>query len=336
MKKPVLKPWRSFVPDTLKILAMLIEQRIRAFLFYLSVLIFITGLPLILSSSFGYKFDRRNFKFARTGLIALKTQPPGANIYCDQKLLNDKTPATLNEFLPGRYIVRLELKDHYPWVADVQVEAGKVSRLEKIILFPLRSNVKKLNRERLSAFWVDQDREIIYYVNQEENSVYRSDLNGEHYEKLADITAIFPPPIKWVVSPDEKKLLYFNEHQIGLANIRPHKEQSLSPPSFILNYSPGKIAQIFWHSDSYHLVLISDQDIAVLEAKPDTLPTVLVTLSKKDNALFYDARRGALYFLDYQTAADGKMYNNLYKLELNAENYPLHEFIKLKSNEDHE
>ncbi len=117
---------------------MLTEQKVRAFLFYLSVFIFLAGLPFILPFALGYKFDRRNFKFSKTGLIVIKTQPQGASIYFDKKLINDKTPATLNELLPGTYNMRLELERYYPWHDDINVEAGKVTRLEKVILFPLR------------------------------------------------------------------------------------------------------------------------------------------------------------------------------------------------------
>ena len=112
------------------------DQKIRAFLFYLSVAIFLLGLPLILSSTLGYKFDRRTFKFTKAGLIALKTQPAGASVFLDDRLLNLKTPANINELLPGRYHIELELEEHYPWSGYVDVEAGKVARVEKIILFP--------------------------------------------------------------------------------------------------------------------------------------------------------------------------------------------------------
>jgi hypothetical protein len=300
------------------------------------VFVFFAGLPLILSSSLGYKFDRRNFKFSKTGLIVLKTQPQGASIYFDGRLVNDKTPATLDELLPGKYNLRLTLKDHYPWQADVRVEAGKVSRFEKIILFPLRSNVKQLNKERISAFWVDQDKGTVYYVNQQDSIIYRSDLNGDHYEKLTEVLAIFPPPVKWVISPDKERLLYFNDHQIGLAYLQPRKEMLPLESPFILNYARGKIVNVFWYSDSYHLILVSDKSIEVLEAKPESLPMTLVTLAKKNPSIFYDTHSDTLYFLDYQTAADGNIYNNLYKLELSTKNFALQELIKLKPPESNE
>ncbi|MDD5156298.1 MAG: PEGA domain-containing protein [Candidatus Omnitrophica bacterium] len=312
---------------------MLIEQRIRAFLFYLSVLVFFTGLPFILSSALGYKFNRHTFKFTKTGLIVIKTQPAGASIYLDRQLLNDRTPATLNEIMPGVYNLRIEMENFYPWYDEVNVDEGKVTRLEKIILFPLRPNIQQLNKERISDFWIDQDKGVIYYVDREENIVYRSDLSGDNYEELSEIIPITPAPIGWKISPDREKLLYFNERQIGLVPLQPYKQTVPMQLPFVLDYPSGKIKDLFWHSDSYHIIIVGNKDIEVLEARPKSSPTILVNLTKKNTFAFYDLRTDTLYFSDYQQASDGNLYNNLYKLELNARNFPLQGLIKLKPSE---
>ncbi len=300
---------------------MLNEQRIRAFLFYLSVIIFLIGLPVILSFALGYKFDRRTFKFTKTGLLALKTQPSGASVYLDEKSLDLKTPASVTELLPGRYRLRLELEKHYPWFNEVNVDAGKVTRLEKIILFPLRPNIKQLNAERLFFFWVDEERAAIYYVNSEDNGIYKSDLEGQGSEKIADFLPLQTPAIKWKLSPDREKLLYFNARQIGIVYLKPQDKPFLAPP-FVLNYPEDKIIDVFWHSDSYHLILVGRRGIEALEAEPNAVPVALVNLSKRNTSCFYDAHSDSLYFLDYQKAADGNFYDNLYKLELNKRTFP--------------
>ena len=307
------------------------EQKIRAFLFYVSVAAFCLGLPAILSSALGYKFDRRTFKFTRTGLIAIKTQPPGAAVYFDRQLLAETTPATLDELLPGTYDVRLELENHYPWESPVRVEAGKVTRLERIILFRQRPDIKKLNKESISAFWVDQDKDTIYYVNQEAGAMYRSDLSGEHFEHVADFAKLAPSPSAWRLSPDRGKVIYFNEHQIGVAGLE--RGASDSPdPSFFIN-STAKIVDAFWYSDSYHIILVTVRSIEVAEAKPDAASVLLVTLSRKNTSCWYDPRGDTLYFFDYQRAADGRLYNNLYKLDLRARISPLRELMQQKSDE---
>lgn len=312
---------------------MFIEQKIRAVLFYLSVAIFLLGLPFILSSSLGYKFNRHTFKFTKAGLIVLKTQPQGASIYLDKKLLSEKTPASINELLPGTYHLSIELDKHYSWIGGVNVEAGKVSRLDKIILFPLRPNIKQLNKDRLSSFWVDEEKASLYYINQGDNIIYKSDLEGEHFQGIASLPEITPLPLKWKLSDDRENLLYFNAHQIAVAHLGSQKETSRIEPPFVLDYPNYKIIDAFWHSDSYHIILISDKKIEVLEAKPQSVPVTLVNLNKKNTSAFYDIRTDTLYFLDSQRAADGNLYDNLYKLELNIKTFPWQERIKSKSNE---
>lgn len=309
------------------------EQRIRAFLFYLSVFVFLIGLPFILSFALGYKFDRRTFKFTKTGLIFLKTQPQGASIYLDGKMLNEKTPTTLHELLPGTYRIRLELDQHYPWLEEVKVEPRKVTLLDKIILFPLRPNIKHINKQGFHSYLLDESEGTIYYINYEYGSIYRSDLEGIRYEKVADFHVISPYPLKWRFSPDKRKLLYFNQQQIGITYLESSRDKLVKASPFILDYPANSIIDVFWHSDNYHLIVISTKIIEVLEAQPESRPIELVKLSKKDSLAFYNIHEDTLYFIDSQTAADGNSYDNLYKLELNARTFPFLDLIKLKTNE---
>ena len=144
------------------------EQKIRGLLFYLSLAIFFIGLPFILSFALGYKFNQHSFKFVKTGLIALKTHPAGASVSLNHRWLEEKTPLTINELLPGTYHLEIRLEKYYPWSGQVKVEEDKVTRLEKIILFPQRANIKQLNKEKFSSFWLDEKNDHIYYADAKE------------------------------------------------------------------------------------------------------------------------------------------------------------------------
>jgi hypothetical protein len=312
---------------------MISEQKIRACLFYLSVFIFLVGLPFILSFSLGYKFDTRNFKFTKTGIIVIKTQPLAASVYLDNSPLRDKTPVTINELLPGRYNLRIELEQHYPWTGEAEVNKGKVTRLEKIILFPLRPNIKQLNKERLSIFWIDELDKTIYYINQDDNIIYTSNPEGESYKQIAPFLPITPPPEKFKISEDKQKLLYFSKHQVAVAYLASNKKNFPQEAPFVLNYPADTIVDVFWHSDSYHLILITYKKIQVLEARPGSETVELVSLAKKNSSVYYDVDTDALYFTDYQKADDGNFYNNLYKIDLNTKALPLRNLINIEKNE---
>jgi hypothetical protein len=293
----------------------------------------LAGLPFILSFALGYKFDTRTLKFTKSGLVAVKTQPPEASIYLNGNLLNEKTPASINELLPGEYDLRLELKSYYPWSGRVSVNAGKVTRLEKIILFPLRPDVKQLNKDKITTFWIDKNREKIYYINQKEDILYRSDLEGESFKEIVALPQIIPSSRKWKVSPDKEKLLYFNAHQIAIAYLEPQSGFRFADPPFVLDFPNFGISEVFWHSDSYHLVIITDRSVEATEAKPSSSPVNLINLNKKNAAAFYDEEESALYFVDSERAQDGTLYDNVYKMKLEDKFYYFQELIKSKTHE---
>jgi len=309
------------------------EQEIRSVLFYLSVAVFFAGLPVILSFSLGYKFNPHTFKFTKTGIISLKTQPSGADVYLDGKLLDMKTPATINELIPGSYTLKIELRGHYPWIYPVNVEPRKVTRFEKIILFPSRTNIKQLNQVKISCFWLDREGDRIYYFNQDENILYKSDLDGGRFEEIGSIPVEFSPlPKEFKISSDRQKLLLINAHQVCVLSLRSQGSLSYSKPSVIFNFSNKQINDVFWHSDSYHFILVTDKDVEVLEAEENSTPVNLVNLNKRNSGIFYDTDKDTLYFMDFQKGDDGLLYNNVYKLELNNKENLLNDLIRLRKN----
>lgn len=309
---------------------MLREQKIRAVLFYASVLLFFMGLPYILSYALGFKFNPRTLKFTKTGIIAIETQPEGADIYLNGALLDKTTPVTVQELLPGKYNVRIELEKHYPWYTDINVEGERVNRIDKVILFPLRPNVKKLNKEQISSFWVDKEKGKIYYVDLKESVIYKSDLDGEDFQDIGTVPEILARPKKWKLSPNRGKLVIYNLNQIAVVTLELEDGMSNPDSAVLLNLADTRIVDVFWHSDSYHIIVVTEKAIAVLEAQPKTVPIELVSLNKKNTAVFYDETKDVLYFLDSQKAPDENYYDNVYKLELNARSFPFQKLIREK------
>jgi hypothetical protein len=303
------------------------SQKIRSLLFYLSVLLFFIGLPFILSFALGYKFNVHTLKFVKTGLIFVKTQPAGARIYLNGKLISERSPASMQELLPGSYKVTLELAQHYPWKAQVEVEAGKVSRVDRVILFPVRPNLQQLNQEKFSSFRIDTEKKVVYYLDQEKKIVYRSDLEANNFEDIASLPDRFIQINGWEVSLDQKKLFIFNQHQISTVFFDTQVDDEYVSPVVFLDYPQEKIINVFWHSDSYHLVVLTDKHVQVIESRPGAVPINLVELNNGESSAFYDTKEDALYFSDNQRSPEGSFYNNLYKLELSANLYLIKRLI---------
>ncbi len=287
-------------------------------MFYLSVFLFFAGLPLILSFALGYKFNARTLKFAKTGLIFVKTRPDGAKIYLNGKLIPQRSPASMQELLPGVYKITIELRQYYPWKGEVEVEAGKVSRLDKVILFPLRPNLQQLNQEKFSSFHIDTEKKLIFYLDQENKVIYRSDLDANNFEDVASLPEKFTQIAGWQVSEDKRKLFVFNPHQISVVFFDNQGDYGYPDSPVFLDYPQEKIANVFWHSDSYHLIVLTDRHVQVIESRAQAKPVNLVELNKEGISAFYDNKENALYFSDSQRSPDGSFYNNLYKLDLGS------------------
>lgn len=302
------------------------EQKIRAVLYYLSVTVFFAGLPFILSYTLGYKFNPATWRFTRTGLVSLKSQPPGAAVYINGAPLNEKTPCSINELLPGSYRIELKLPGYYPYTAQAGVAPSAVTRLEKILLFPLRPDVQKINKEEIAWFWIEENREI-FYVAADSASVFRSDLDGERFEKVADCVPLRPPAKSWIVSPDRRRILYHNDRQIGIAELQ---QEPRSSAAFVLDM-PAPVTQVFWYSDSYNIIAICGEEICMLEAHPGARPFGLIRLNAVPAKVFYDREGEALYFQDPQTGADDKAYENVYKLELGRKLNPFPDFMRMRT-----
>jgi hypothetical protein len=312
---------------------MSIEQKIRGLLFYLSAAVFLFTLPLILSFALGYKFDKRYFKFAKTGLIVLKTQPSGATVYFQGKPLGEKTPVTIQELLPGEYDLSIELEEHYAWSGRVRVEGGKVSRLEKIILFPLRPDIKKISQAGISTFCFDHDRAVIYYLLDADNCFYRSGANAASPERVSGPVAPLEKPLACRISPDNTKIVYFNQRQLGLAYLEQNSNRLPRKPSFIFSCNFQNLINVFWHSDSYHVILMDDRSIKVIEANPQASPIIVTKLIKKDSIPYYDSFDDMLYFIDSQPDAEGHLHDSIYKLDLNIKVLPFEDLLRIKTNE---
>ena len=293
----------------------------------MSAFLFFIGLPFIITFALGYKFNLYSLKFVKTGLIFVKTQPLGAKIFLNDKLIAQRSPASIPELLPGSYKITLELAQHYSWRAEVEVEAGKISRIDKVILFPVRPNLQQLNQEKFSSFRIDTERKVAYYLDQEKKVLYRSNLEANDFTDVASLPDKFAQINGWEVSLDQKKMFIFNPHQISVIFFDQQLDYEYFTSIVLLDYSTEKIINVFWHSDSYHLVVLTDKYVQVVESRAQAVPIKLVELNKPEVVAFYDTKKDTLYFSDSQKSSDGSLYNNLYKLELEMNPFKLEKLI---------
>ena len=121
-------------------------RRLIAFIF---ILIFLICAPILILYTAGYRYNLKKEELQKTGALVLATKPTGATIMLNKSLIEEKTPARLNNILPDEYLVTLNAEGYYPWQKKLEVKVQETTFAEDITLFqktaPVKMNAEKIN-----------------------------------------------------------------------------------------------------------------------------------------------------------------------------------------------
>jgi hypothetical protein len=118
---------------------------LRKLFFYLFLLIYIIVCPLVILHALGITFKPETQSIQKTGIIYLSTIPPEAHVYINRHHFPERTPTIIRNLRPGRYTLRLALKDHIAWEKTLPVLAEKATSVNKILLLPAQLDIKQLS-----------------------------------------------------------------------------------------------------------------------------------------------------------------------------------------------
>jgi Tol biopolymer transport system component len=173
--------------------------------------------------------------------------------------------------------------------------------------------MEKVSDRETDNFFIPDDRSQVYYMTK--FGLYKSNLDGSNPKKLSAYSAWPSNIIGKKLSPDGKKILYFNENGIWviyLNGLRLTKEGDVAEVGEVLNTS-YVIKDVFWHSGSNHIIFISGKDINILEIGKGGEKNI-VTLNKcsrQPQGVYYDTSNDSLYFNDSPSGE-----SKLYRLDL--------------------
>lgn len=111
------------------------DQRFRWLLFSFFVFLFVIIAGAIITTTLGLRYDVQRQSFVKTGTFAVTTQPENADIFLNDELLQMKTPAVINNLLPGTRTLRLEKDGFYPWEKIIHIEPTKATVIQDVYLF---------------------------------------------------------------------------------------------------------------------------------------------------------------------------------------------------------
>lgn len=291
-----------------------IDRIVRWTAFIVSLALFFTLLPILLSYALGYHIDYREFKIYKTGIISLYSQPSGAVVYMNGHLLGNLTPTRVEELRPGAYSIEVRKDGYYPWRKELMVRPNMVTKAEDIILFPLSQEISKVINKDLSGFTIS-DNNYIYCMTS--SGFFRANMDGTGLARMSPYSD-WPNDVKDIIfSPDGNKLLYYNDRYIWVVFLRTLKPDEPAKIDEIVK-SEAPITHVYWYSQSNHIVFVAGKDINVVELSTEGARNTvsLYRFDTEPKNLFYDHGNDSLYFTDTGRIPGQKERRNLYKLDL--------------------
>lgn len=183
------------------------DRRTRHFfkiLFYqfLVGLLMVFAALLVLFFARGYRFNYKNFKIVKTGIVYFSSMPRDVEVYIGSNKKNSKTPYTLN-LRPGNYDATIKKEGYESWIAHFKIEPEFVTEFSDIVLFKADAqSVELTDQAKIDRLNTPTD---ILAVSRAQNLLYNN------YEIWLDdvlITRFSEPIIKAVWYPNSKHILY--------------------------------------------------------------------------------------------------------------------------------
>ena len=286
--------------------------------FYSSVLLFFVMLPIILSYSLGYKIDYHNLKIYKTGIIYLSSSPSGASVYVNGKLYKDYTPTQVEELKPASYKIEVKREGFYPWEGELAVRPNMVTKADRIVLFPVTRQIKKLSEREVCDFAVS-NKGYVYYLTR--SGLYRSGTDKNAPRKVSSYSNWPDRIIGKKFSPDGSKFIYFNENTVSLVSLNIDKNLAKEGESADVEEvfkSPDPICDVFWYLGLGYIVVVTEKDIKVVELRGGATRNIasLYRFAAKPQSLYYDDNNDSLYFTDIKIEPGPNSEKYIYRLDL--------------------
>ncbi|MCX5679653.1 MAG: PEGA domain-containing protein [Candidatus Omnitrophica bacterium] len=317
------------------------DKIMRSIAFYTALAAFFILLPIVLSYALGYKIDYHSLKVYKTGIIHVSSHPAGASVYINGKPYNDLTPMSIEDLKPGIYKVEVRREGFYPWEREMEVRPNMVTKADRIILFPVTREMKKVATSEIADFAISENGKIYYLTRY---GLFRSDLDGGSLKKLLGYSDWPKNIISKKFSPEMDKLLYFDNYKVFVIQLDVGKMQPKGGEIAKVEEvfaSPDPIVDVFWYPGSNYIMTVSEKDIKVIELREGVLKRNIASIYKfnsRPQGVYYNDDAGILYFTDKKSDAVSDEDRFLYKLELKDNFFEniIRMLVKKETNEGYE
>ena len=165
----------------------------------------------------GYNFNRQTKSLEKTGMIVVKSEPPGASIYLNGAIYKTNTNTNLANLKSGIYNLKIEKDGYSPFQKDVPVKEEYATEIT-VVLIPLNPDLRPLTTSgaRSPQFTSTRDKIVFLTRDRERPGIWSLNLAG-------NIFSIFKGSID-VLVPDQTRANFSLAERI---HISPNDEQAL-------------------------------------------------------------------------------------------------------------
>lgn len=268
-------------------------------------LILLAGTTVFVLYGKGYRFglNQGQPKLAKTGILATKSIPEGAQVY-----INGNLTAATNENInltPGEYTVKIYKEGYFPWEKKLRVEKEVVTRANAL-LFPNAPKLESITTIGVTNPVIDPSRTKIAYrvasQSARRNGVYVFDMLTpvlslqSSSKQIADDTIDLFSTADLAWSPDGLEMLASISGQLRLSNYLLR--------SNAMNDNPRNVTAILATVESQWQQEKEEKDLARLNGQKKVLRKVIndnfrvLDWSPDDTKIMYVASRsGQLPFV---------------------------------------
>ncbi len=164
----------------------------RHILFFVFAAGFFISAPLVVLFTAGYRYHFESGKIVQTGVINVHSVPKGADVLIDGSVQREKTPAVIDNIIPGSHEVIIRKDGYTSWKKTLEVSSRQGIFVSQAILFltqnPERVEMNDATKKPIDATkWTANTQQ--YRI---QNAQDRSVLSRIDEQNLASIIAYLP------------------------------------------------------------------------------------------------------------------------------------------------
>jgi hypothetical protein len=275
-----------------------IRKQVLASLLIFVLLILGTAAVILYGKGYRLGVDAGKPNLAKTGVLAIKSIPEGADVYINGKLAT-KSNENLN-VAPGEYTVKIEKEGYSPWEKKLVVEKEIVTRANAL-LFPNAPKLEGMTTIGVLNPVIDPTRtKIAYRVASESakrNGVYVFDMVGavlplgNYSRQIADDTVDIFSQSNLAWSPDGLEILASVSGQLRLSNYLLRISGMNSDPNDVTNILSS--VELQWEKDREKLEMTRFNRLKKPLKKMITDNFRVLSWSPDDTKLLYVASQSA-------------------------------------------